>query len=193
MAKTSKRGRGRPPKPVAARKRNNLTIRLRDQTKAAIEKQAADNQRSLSEEAEHRLERSFDFDAELGGQRTAALIKTIARAMNATGSEAALLATGRRVGDGWLSHPYSYDQAVRAVVEVLKIFRPPGEIVLPRVEEHLEGISPAPGEDQATMRRRFELVSENLGKLLGQSTAKDGTPGYRKQAIQSLHKEDREA
>lgn len=51
---------GRPSLPAAERKRNNVTMRLRDETKARLEADARRNQRSLSEEIEWRLELSLD-------------------------------------------------------------------------------------------------------------------------------------
>lgn len=59
MAKVKKKKRGRPAKPVAERRRNNLTIRMRDVLRKGLSKSAVNNQRSLSEEAETRLEQSF--------------------------------------------------------------------------------------------------------------------------------------
>lgn len=59
MVEAKKKGRGRPPKPAQQRKRNNVTIRMRDALKSSIEHAASAHQRSLSEEIEARLERSL--------------------------------------------------------------------------------------------------------------------------------------
>lgn len=64
MKKESKRG-GKL-KPPAQRKRNNLTFRARDQLKASLAAAAEINRRSLSEEIEHRLEKSFLYEQALG-------------------------------------------------------------------------------------------------------------------------------
>lgn len=45
-----------------ARKRNNVTLRLRDRLRAALQAEADANGRSLSEEMETRLERSLRDD-----------------------------------------------------------------------------------------------------------------------------------
>jgi hypothetical protein len=66
MTQEPKRRRGGQRKPAAERKRNNLTFRVRDQLRADLEQAAAANQRSVSEEIEHRIERSFVVDATLG-------------------------------------------------------------------------------------------------------------------------------
>jgi hypothetical protein len=51
------------PKAVnAATPRGNLTIRVRDEVRRGLEASAAESGRSLSEEAEHRLEASFRDD-----------------------------------------------------------------------------------------------------------------------------------
>jgi DNA-binding CsgD family transcriptional regulator len=51
-----KRSRGRPRVAETARKRNNITIRMRDALRATLEEAAVANQRSVSEEIERRLE-----------------------------------------------------------------------------------------------------------------------------------------
>ena len=51
-ASTSPRSRGRPRVPDETRKRNNVTIRMRDELKAKVEQSAAGQQRSISEEIE---------------------------------------------------------------------------------------------------------------------------------------------
>ncbi len=61
--KKQPRKRGRPAKPPSQRKRNNVTTRMRDQLKERLEGEARPSDRSLSEEIEFRLERSFLDDA----------------------------------------------------------------------------------------------------------------------------------
>ena len=51
--------RGRPPLPQERRKRNNVTLRLRDELKQKLAERADANGRSLSEEMEYRLEYSM--------------------------------------------------------------------------------------------------------------------------------------
>lgn len=64
--KATERKRGRPPLRPKRRKRNNVTIRFRDDLKSKVQKAGEDNGRSLSEEIEARVERSFsDPDARL--------------------------------------------------------------------------------------------------------------------------------
>jgi hypothetical protein len=114
MSAQPKRGRGRPLKPAAARKRNNLTIRVRDALKANLESRAQENQRSLSEEAEFRLEGSFadqgyleQMQEQLGGATTYALLMILGRVMRETGITARLMSppTDKQDVNDWHRHP----------------------------------------------------------------------------------------
>lgn len=61
---------GRPSKPVAEVKRAHLTFRVRDALRDRVAQVAAEQGRSISEEIEHRLERSF-HESELRGNGVA--------------------------------------------------------------------------------------------------------------------------
>ena len=65
MISGEKRGPGRPAMPPEDRKRNNMTMRLRDTTRAALERAAAKSGRSTSEEIEYRVEQSLAWDGEI--------------------------------------------------------------------------------------------------------------------------------
>jgi hypothetical protein len=52
--------RGRPPKPVAERRRHNQTFRCNDEMLARLQEEADRNQRSISEEVERRLDKSLE-------------------------------------------------------------------------------------------------------------------------------------
>jgi hypothetical protein len=129
MAKTK---RGRPPKPPAARKRNNLTIRVRDKLKADLEANAAGNQRSLSEEAEFRLERSFSeesfIDHALGGADMRQMAILMISAFSSAGRRGAL-ASGHPewTPAEWLQDPYCYKQAMLGALQALAPAHP-GEL-----------------------------------------------------------------
>jgi TraY domain len=72
---SGKPSRGRPRKPGQSRKRNFVTLRLRDETKAALMRAAEANQRSLSEELEARIETALTI---FGGPRTQGLLRSLA-------------------------------------------------------------------------------------------------------------------
>jgi hypothetical protein len=63
--KQAKRKRGGQPKPASERKRNNLTIRVLDHLRQKLEKAAQASQRSVSEEAAHRMMLGFNLENEL--------------------------------------------------------------------------------------------------------------------------------
>ena len=65
-----KRSRGGQPKPAVERKRNNVTIRVRDQNKADLQAAAAVAHRSLSEEIEFRLQQWSEYQRILGELET---------------------------------------------------------------------------------------------------------------------------
>lgn len=66
--------RGRPPKGEDA-KRYAVGIRTTRETKTMIEEAAAASGRSMAQEIEYRLERSFHQEADLGGRRSASLAR----------------------------------------------------------------------------------------------------------------------
>src|SRR6476646_6143607 len=108
-----KRPRGRPPQPEGVRRRSNLTLRIRDETKAALERNAADNGRSLSEEAEtlldqalrspQLLEQAFDLALDRPG---AGLLMALVRVIRDVARGAAFVTTNRESGDDWFNSPY---------------------------------------------------------------------------------------
>jgi hypothetical protein len=62
MNSTPKRKPGRPPKRPGEKSEHNLTFRTRGSLRAGLIRAAEKNGRSISEEIEHRLERSLDRD-----------------------------------------------------------------------------------------------------------------------------------
>lgn len=66
MDQEKKRKRGGQPKPAAARKRNNLTFRTRDDLRERLERASGRSNRSVSEEIEFRLLRDFGWEATKG-------------------------------------------------------------------------------------------------------------------------------
>jgi hypothetical protein len=91
-----KKPRGRPPVAAEKAKRYPLGIRTTKELKDLLQRAADSAGRSVAQEIELRLERSFDSDAALGGPRIAALLRGIAGLMCAAGGGAA---------DEWLDDP----------------------------------------------------------------------------------------
>ena len=142
MKETAKRGRGRPPAPEEERRRSNLSLRVRTETRSALEEAAAQNGRSLSEEAELRLD--YTVRAEQGadqlldfayGRPLSGLVLLLARVLRESGAAAGFSTSYSLVGaNTWLDNPYAFDQAMRAAVAVLEALRPPGEKTPPKVQ-----------------------------------------------------------
>ncbi len=74
MPATTKKKRGRPRKPDSEKRRNNVTIRMKDDIKRRLEEAADSQGRSLSEEIEFSLERRFLEEAAYGGKELNGLL-----------------------------------------------------------------------------------------------------------------------
>lgn len=104
--------RGRPRKASSQRRRNNVTIRMRDQIKHRLEASAKDNGRSLSEEIEIQLEQSFVMTEEFfGGRRTYILMKMMADVFQ-------IAETHSR--KRWDDDPATFEDACRMATNVLQ-------------------------------------------------------------------------
>jgi hypothetical protein len=140
MEKKPKRARGRPAAPEAERRGENLTLRIRAETKEALERRAEKSGRSLSAEAEFWLGQALTSEGILDqaldlafGQRTAGLLLLLGKVIHDAGSHAAFAATGTLEGSSnWLSSPYAFDEVRKGIIKVLETLRPEGEIVVPR-------------------------------------------------------------
>jgi hypothetical protein len=88
--------RGRPPVGAEKAKRHPLGIRTTRELKDLLQRAADSAGRSVAQEVELRLERSFDADAALRGPRTAALLRAVAGVISAAWGGAA---------DQWLDNP----------------------------------------------------------------------------------------
>lgn len=131
MADAPKRRPGRPAKSPAGPKRANLKLRIHQNTRAALEQRAAQNGRSLSEEAEALIEQAMqsldvfmqglDFAV---GEDSAALALLIGRIANSVGANA-------KQRSSWLTDPYAFDQVVQGITAALEALRPSGEIIEP--------------------------------------------------------------
>jgi hypothetical protein len=123
-----------------------LKVRMKEPLRAALEEAARDRGVSMNTEIVARLERSFEQDQRLkdvfGSDELYRLAQTLALVMDDTRYAAGFSEEGDA---SWLRHPYTYDQAVKAVNVVLEALRPPGEIVQPKIRldeanRHLEPV-----------------------------------------------------
>jgi len=133
--------RGRPPKPKTERRRNILSVRVRDETLKALTSCAEKAERSISQEVESRLERSFEALGMLPevlalayGRQLAGLLMVMGRAMSSMGEYAGFMSkpTGVR-RDDWPEDPFAYDLATKALAHVVEGFRPSGQVEAPKL------------------------------------------------------------
>ena len=130
-AKESKRGR-----PVTMGERLPLGLRVTKETKQSLNRASNLSGRSQSQEAEFRLEQSFQatrtlFDAlDLAyGRHWTGIVLALAHAAHMTGTRAmAINHWDFYAAENWMLDPFAYDQAVKAIHTVLETFRPKGEI-----------------------------------------------------------------
>jgi hypothetical protein len=109
----TKRTRGRPALPPDAGKRYPLAIRTTRELKERIERASRVSGRSVTQEIEHRLERTFEDDASLGGPETAIWFRTLAE-------EAAAAARGQP----WLTSLTSYRRVTRHLENIMRARQP---------------------------------------------------------------------
>ena len=131
-----RKGPGRPPLPG---ERVPLGLRVTKEIKQKLDQASHASGRSQSQEAELRLEQSFNsasalFDAlDLAyGRHWTGLLLLMAQVAQLTGTRAIAVSTSNFDGcEDWVSDPYAYDQAVHAMTFVLDAFRPRGKVVHP--------------------------------------------------------------
>ncbi|MDA1101827.1 MAG: hypothetical protein O2967_22950 [Proteobacteria bacterium] len=115
--------RGRPPLSPEKRKRNNVTLRLRDGLKKQLEEQAATMGRSLSEEIEFQLERTFltdkarrdREDRAFGGAHTHALVRLFGDTIKDVETW---------TGGTWAEDQYTFDQVRLGINTFMDALRP---------------------------------------------------------------------
>jgi len=143
---------GRPTKATVPGERVSLGLKVTSNIKKRLDKAARASGRTQSQEAEFRLERSFDHQdllqnaMELAyGRPLAGVLLILAKAIKGAGENAAFGAatvSSSHTLDGppkWLDIPYAYDQAVRAANRILEAVRPLGDAEMPKHMRDVEG------------------------------------------------------
>jgi hypothetical protein len=119
-------------------------LKVNAETKERLDSAARANGRTQSQEAEARIQNSFDFQALLPdvlrlayGSHFAGILIKLADLMQTAGRHAAAIEPGSA---RWLEDAYSYDQAVEAAKEVLADHRPTNRLSvrLPHSDNKLE-------------------------------------------------------
>jgi hypothetical protein len=166
---------GRPPVPTAQRKSKNFTFRSRGDLHARLAGAAAQSNRSISEEIEWRVERSFmDQDRAIEalglifGPELAGLLLVLGEVMKEAGEQTAYLAEHTlEAARNWMAHPLAFAKAAEAAKAVLEAFKPSDEgihraydhyanipqgIVTSMLGEAATGYSRAPGGAERARR-----------------------------------------
>jgi hypothetical protein len=131
--------RGRKAQMANPGERVSLGLKVTPEIKNKLDHQAKRNGRTQSQEAESRLDRSFDRQdlieevMELKyGNPLAGILMAIGVAIEKAGRAAALYSQlGAQDRRTWVDDPFAYDQGMKAAVDILDRLRPPGDIVAP--------------------------------------------------------------
>ena len=187
--KTPPMRRGRPTSEPEPGVRVPLSLRTTPDLKLQLGSAAEAKGRSLSQEAELRLEQSFRDEGLLGdvlglayGPHLAGLLLSIGWAMEDTGRQAAFGAEPTiEAADNWFDDPYAFDQAARAAATILLAARPRGDPSVPvfdnnRITEIYRGIGQGTGNGiidalkgrHASLREKDR--AEPIRSLLGPTT-----------------------
>ncbi len=156
---------GRPTTPGKAGQKSTLSIRATGELKDKINNAAKANGRSLSQEAELRLERSFDIEDRFGGPQVVGLIETIATVMKTAGEHAGFIETRKLVYQGeWLFLPYAFDQATKAANAIMKHYKPKGKVTAPKLPQTKVVRGDNPKEIEKLVRRALENLGEGVAR-----------------------------
>ncbi len=138
----AKRRPGPKPKGPIADKRRAFTTRITEETRKRLEQASVDSGRSISQEAELRLERTFADDERIGGIAAYRLMQIFGLAKQLIED---------RTGKPFESDPSTYDEVTEAWTAILEKFRPKG------VQKRSYGSK--------------GLLSRSLGRELGEDVA----------------------
>ncbi len=145
IAKKSRGGRPRKG-PIKQGEKVQIGVRVSPALQAQLDKAARESGRSLTQEAEMRLEHTFRQEHEAPsfitakyGNRIGSLLIMLGSAIRGTGGAAAVagivpwktLAESMIGEDSWLDDPFLFDQAAKAISFIVEAWRPRGEIVEP--------------------------------------------------------------
>lgn len=149
-------------KGAAVGKRYPLNMRTTFEVRRQLEAGARASGRSLAQEAEFRIDRSF-LDQRLMiealeltyGRELAGILMALGEVMQTTGRQAGFMATRTLEGSQqWWANPYAYSQAVEGSNRIFERLKPEGEPTPPKVPR---------------------LDSETLGKLIADSLLREVT------------------
>jgi hypothetical protein len=182
--KQQQRGRSRRPEARRPGERSTLNMRIASELWHRLDQAARSTGRSLSMEAELRLEKSFD-KAELleealdlaYGRHAAEIIMILAREMVRRGRVAGLVSGDLKVMENWPSDAHAYDMAAAAAIAVLEGMRPPGDPAIlsngskvPDLDDYRKG----PAGAECWVNETLAVVKDP--KRMGQRRSQDRDP-----------------
>lgn len=130
---------GRPKREPSPGERVHLGFRVTTDLKRRMELAAQRNGRSISQEAEFRVEHSFDRDDLLPevltlkyGRQLAGVVMLLGLAMKLAGETNAFIKTGdSNKAKQWMDDPFAFDEAVKAVNLILEKLGPKASVEFP--------------------------------------------------------------
>ena len=151
-------GAGRKPKGPINGNSGWLQARITEDLRARLEQAAAENGRSLSQEAQVRLRESFDLPSKLqdswGPPEVRALAQFVSRA--ARSAQNSVVGPFTEAGDlAWHRSPYTHAAIEAAVAVILARFKPAGPLEIPQNVKEREAYA---GPEQTT--------AESLGRAI---------------------------
>jgi hypothetical protein len=150
--------RGPQPRGPYPGRRSVTSWRMRPETRDRLERAAEKSGRSMSQEIEDRLQRTFEDDKAMesfGGERIYAVMRLFSLVIDAT--------RPRRVSrEAWLEDPLLFDRAVKGIAALLELIRPPGPV--PAERERLLGGFHGEAAAHAVLLE-VQLANSMLGSL----------------------------
>ena len=160
-------GHGRVPRGEFTGKTAVLSTRIRQDTREALQAAAIASGKSLSQEIEFRLRRSFDKDdsirAECGNRRNYGVLKLMAAIFELAPNETA----------SWLDDTVNFNHTVAAAMQVLIALRPPGaSLEMSDVDRWFGAMNAGSVADAWSVRtRQCRLVQRSTGSTTSKQTS----------------------
>jgi hypothetical protein len=164
-AKKRAAGGGRKPQGPISGNTGWLQARITEDLHDRLKREAAQNERSVSQEAQLRLKESFDLPAELqkawGAPHVKALAQLISRVVRSVEISAGAEPFAQEAGEfAWHQNPYTHAAVVAAIGAIMANYKPTGAARVPEaVEKSTAWIEHESGKEQAAYQR----APENIG------------------------------
>jgi hypothetical protein len=166
-----------------------LSMRITPEIRERLVAEAEARGRSITQEAELRLEASFDEQrhllralAAIFGDRPAGLLLEIGLVLDELARHRPFGADPFTPQPDWIEDPFLYDQAIKAVVRLLERGRPPGETEPPKTDY---AVNPAFGP-QPDLERHLAMLAQ-IDRAPGRAAA-DGVLSQLPQSLAHIHR-----